>query len=197
MERQEISEQAALYALDGLVEAEGAWIETELASPTAWADELASFQTTVAALAYSAPAVPMAADLKERLLQRIAAEPLPSPVPPLTPTVIEDLRQKAEAIQWRPYDLAPQTKIGTLLQDPDTREVQCFVRAVGAVQFPNHRHAQPEEIIVLEGDLEINGQVYGQGDRVCSQAGTEHRPVTHNGCLLFLRASLDDEILSF
>lgn len=146
--------------------------------------ELAELQMVVAALAYSAPPVPMAADLKQRLLQRIASPDLD----------LEHLKQQAATVDWQPYAYAAEAMVGTWQMDAQQREVQCFVRAVGPVRFPKHRHAQAEEIIVLEGDLEIDGRLYQSGDRIASAAGTEHQPATQQGCLLFLRTSIDDEI---
>jgi anti-sigma factor ChrR (cupin superfamily) len=57
-------------------------------------------------------------------------------------------------------------------------------------------HAGTEEIIVLEGDLVIGDQVYKPGDRLHSQPGIIHQPQTINGCVIYVRTSLDDEILA-
>ncbi len=196
MEPSDFEELAALYALDVLTKDERSQFERELAQ-SELTEELAEFQAAVAAIAYSAPLVPLANDLKERLMQRIVADEVRLPGGEwVEPSTIETLKQQAETVQWQPYALVPQTMLGTLLVDETAREVQCFVRAIGSVTFPRHRHAQSEEIVVLEGDLEIGGQVYRSGDRVISASGTDHQPATQNGCLLFLRTSIDDEILA-
>lgn len=190
MERQDLAEWIALQAIEQWEQpgaAESAWLDTPEITPEMNSEitaELAQLQAVVASLAYSAPLMPMASDLKQRLMQRIATQDFD----------LEQLKQQATAVDWQPYAHAAQTMVGTWRIDNQQREVQCFVRAVGAVQFPRHRHAQTEEIIVLEGDMEIDGHVYQSGDRIASTAGTEHQPVTQQGCLLFLRTSIDDEI---
>jgi anti-sigma factor ChrR (cupin superfamily) len=63
------------------------------------------------------------------------------------------------------------------------------------VCFPKHQHADNEEIVVLEGDLVIDGQVYHSGDRIYSLPNTVHQPETQTGCLLFVKTSLDDVII--
>lgn len=196
MEQQDDSESIALYALNTLTAADRITIEAPFTLTPELEQDLAEFQATVAALAYSAPPLPMAADLKDRLMQRIAAIVAPENSSQIDSFNLEALKQQAETVQWHPYAFAPQTMVATLLLDEQTREVQCFVRALGAVQFPKHRHAQPEEVIVLEGDLEVEGRVYRAGDRIESESGTEHQPATQTGCLLFLRASIDDQILA-
>jgi len=48
---------------------------------------------------------------------------------------------------------------------------------------------------MLEGDLSIDGQIYGKGDYIRSLPGSIHHPHTVGGCMFFFRTSLDDEIL--
>jgi hypothetical protein len=187
MEHQNLLELAALYALDALDANEQALFERHLAESPELETEVAAFAAVVSALAYGVPIVAIAPDLKDRLLQCISGEP--------TSHSLMQLRHQAEQVDWQPYSLAASTMIGKLCADPNTRELQCFVRAWTSTQFPRHRHAADEEIVVLEGDLMIAGRVYGEGDRIHSQRHTIHQPETLNGCLLFVRTSQDDEIL--
>jgi hypothetical protein len=193
MEPQDLSELVALYALGILPETERALVEGQPIQP-----ELAQLETAVAALAYSAPAEPIASDLKDRLIQRIGSLDQPvqqSIVRPVTPAALATLKQQSETVQWETYPFAAETTLGMLWLDQQTRQGQCFVRATGATLFPLHRHQQPEEIVVVEGDLEIDGQVYYQGSQILSEAGTQHQPRTRSGCLIAICFSLDDEIL--
>jgi hypothetical protein len=183
MERWEISELVALHGMDVLADADRAAIESWLAEDISLQQKWRADQETIAAFAYGVPLQPMADRLKDRLMASLVSPD------------IESLRQVAETIDWESYPLAPQTQIGKYLVNDEKRELQCFVRATGAVKFPPHRHADEEEIVVLEGDLTIDGQQYQAGDRICSTAGTVHQPSTTNGCFLFLRTSLDDETL--
>ncbi|WP_404784831.1 cupin domain-containing protein [Altericista sp. CCNU0014] len=94
------------------------------------------------------------------------------------------------------YLSVPGTLLGTLSVDLQKREIQCFVRSWSNASFPKHRHFGDEEIVILEGDLNIGDRSYQPGDRITSVPGTVHQPKTDRGCLLFLRTSLDDELLA-
>ncbi|MCA1992350.1 MAG: cupin domain-containing protein [Coleofasciculus sp. S288] len=198
MQYENFCELAALYALDVLDEPNRCSVEDAIANFPEFETELAEFQAAVAALAYSAPPVPMADNLKERLFQRIgnitseqdstteSSSPLLMSVPAL--------KERAADVSWEPYSI-PGVAIGNLYVDAEKREIACFVRATGSVRFPNHRHAGSEEIVVLEGDLVIDGTSYGSGEYIHSIPGSVHQPETYSGCLIFLRTSLDDEII--
>jgi len=67
-------ELAPLYALNLLDDDERHWVEAQALENPELAAELAEHQLTVNALPYGTPTVPMAADLKARLFQRLATE---------------------------------------------------------------------------------------------------------------------------
>jgi hypothetical protein len=201
MDSPDLSEQMALYAIDALAADDRAEVDAALLHSPALQQDLADFERAVTALAYGAPPVPMADDLKDRLMQRLSlpmagsAQP-GSAKPDVAPAdTIQALIRKAAGVTWERYPLAPNTQVGMFCIDETTREIQCFIRATGTVQFPAHRHAHEEELILLDGDLSIDGQPYQPGDRIYSRSGTAHQPATTQGCFLFLRTSLDDEIL--
>jgi len=201
MNRQDLSDSAALYAIDALAEDAQTQFEQQLESDPELAAELAAFQSAVSALAYTAPPVAIAPGLRDRLFQRLTAESRPLdqaelPRPQLPNAAVQTLLEQANQVTWQPYAFSSGTMLGTLRIDTETNQIHCFVRAEANTRFPLHRHAKDEEIIVLEGDLNINGKLYGSGDRIYSSFGTAHQPKTETGCLIFLRTSLDDEILS-
>jgi len=70
------------------------------------------------------------------------------------------------------------------------------MRAEAGICLPAHRHAEVEEILILEGDLSIEQNTYGQGDYIRSLPGSLHSPRTTGGCLAFVRTSVDDEWLT-
>ncbi|NJL49053.1 MAG: anti-sigma factor [Leptolyngbyaceae cyanobacterium SM2_5_2] len=160
----------------------------------AFAGDIAGLEEAVAALAYAAPLQPMAASLKDRLFEKISADSAPIAEATIPASIATLLEQSTQAT-WQPYPFAPGIEVATVRLDEASRRVDCFVRSLGPVDFPQHCHAGDEEIVVLQGDIEINGQFYGAGDRIQSTVGTVHQPITHSGCTLFLRTSLDDEIL--
>jgi ChrR Cupin-like domain len=181
----------ALYALDLLDESECCIVEDAIASSPELQAELANFQSAAAAIPYSTPPVSMAANLKARLFERID---LQNREP--DSTFIETLRKQAANVHWQPYAPLPGLETGTLYVDREKQEVAYFVRAKAGLQFPTHYHAGNEEMILLEGDLIVDGQIYTEGAIIRSEPGSSHQPSTVNGCLLFLRSSLKDAIVS-
>ncbi|MGL5084001.1 MAG: cupin domain-containing protein [Microcoleaceae cyanobacterium] len=199
MELQKRSELAALAALDALDGEERIWAENYGIEFPELEVEIEDFKAVIAQLAYGAPSVPMAANLKDRLFQRI------TPKSELVQTVAEatetddlniaELLRQSQTVKWRPYPGLPELLLGKLRINPETRQIDCFIRSWGQGAFPLHRHAATEEMILLEGDLVIGDRLYGRGDRICSDPNTVHQPKTQNGCLVFIRSSLDNEIL--
>jgi anti-sigma factor ChrR (cupin superfamily) len=188
-------ELAPLYALDLLDEQERRVVEEQIAECPDLANELAEFQAAVAAIPYSTPSVPMAADLQDRLFQRIGQEmPSDEPVTQVAspPVVPPKLVMRSQNIIWQPHPV-PGVTIATLHVDPVKREITGLLRAEPGVRYPLHRHAAIEEMFMLEGDLAIAGEVYGAGDYIRSDPGSSHAPETRSGCMFFFRTSLDDE----
>ena len=151
-------------------------------------------EAAVAAIAYAAPPMPMAANLKDRLFQRIEEDI--SEANTKNQLSVEQLMTQAATVSWQPYSL-PGVSVARWELNMEKREVSYFIRATSGVQFYNHRHAGNEEIMVLEGDLVIDGEKYNIGDRIQSSPGSAHQPETYGGCLIFVRTSLDDEIIVY
>ncbi|TAE51769.1 MAG: cupin domain-containing protein, partial [Oscillatoriales cyanobacterium] len=97
-------------------------------------------------------------------------------------------------VKWRPYSV-PGISIGKLYLDKKKREITCLMRLEPGVTFPLHRHADSEEVFVLEGDLTVEGEVCYQGDYIRSVPGSIHSPVTEGGCLLLIKSSTNNERL--
>lgn len=185
MNYEDFDQLAALYAF-GLLNQECGAVEDAIAQSPELVDELTQLQDSVAAIGYSAPIVSMVPDLKERLFQRITDTEEKNSV--------ADLTQQAANVSWKPHSV-PGVMVGTLHINRTRREIACFMRAEAGVQFPYHLHAGNEEIVVLEGDLIIDDKVYSSGEKILSTSGSAHKPKTSHGCLIFVRTSLDDQIL--
>ncbi|WP_088242689.1 cupin domain-containing protein [Calothrix rhizosoleniae] len=179
MKPENFSELAALYALDILDESDSHVLEETVLEFPELEMELAEFRNAAGAIAYTVPDVTMATDLKERLFQRINGE-----------VSIDTLKEQAAQVTWKPYSL-PGVMIGILNVDEEKREISCFLRCESNVRFPKHGHVGNEEIIILEGNLVIDGKLYTSGDRIYSFSHTVHEPETSQGCLLFLKTSSD------
>ena len=194
----ECSDLAALAAIEALDPVQPDPAMADVAEHPEWAAEVADLQAAAALLAYDVPLVPMATTLKDRLFQRISAEDgeQPSAWLPFLTQSIADLKQRAAHLNWEPLPVMAGVSQATLGVDEDRREIAFFIRAECPGQFPRHHHATGEDLLLLEGDLVIEGQRYYPGDRIYSPANTAHQPETLQGCLLFCVSSLDDQFLT-
>ena len=184
-------ELAPLYALDQLDAVERDWVEQQIAECPDLVEELATYESAIAALPYTAPALPVAPDLKQRLFERLHLDPPPaSPLPDCPPAPYRAIR--AADLNWQPH-ATPGVMIAIVHQDEITRELVGFVRAAAGVQYPVHRHAAIEEIFMLEGDLVIGDEIFAAGDYIRSQPGSSHAPYTVGGCRFFFHTSMDDD----
>lgn len=186
---------APLYALGLLDDAERQWVEQQLLECPELSEELVDYEAAAAAIPYSAPEVPIAADLKDRLFERLSLEPPaqpPAPAQPDPPPIPQFLTIRSQEIEWRPHRV-PGVMISVFYADPVRQEISGLVRAEPNVQYPFHQHADTEEIYMLAGDLIIGDQVYGAGDYIRSHAGSAHAPRTVGGCMFFVRTSINDD----
>jgi quercetin dioxygenase-like cupin family protein len=184
---------APLYALDLLDLEERLWVEAQIAECPDLAEELASYQAAVSAMPYMAPLVPMAADLKDRLfdslgLDPVATIPTSEPDPPLHPELFSI---RADELEWKPHRVEG-IECAVLFLDPLSRMRTLMVRARGGIKYPVHQHQGVEEIYMLEGELEIEGNIYAAGDYIRSHPNTIHAPFTVTNCLFLIRACIDD-----
>ncbi|MEG4407107.1 cupin domain-containing protein [Microcoleus sp. MON2_D5] len=193
---------AALQALDILDESERGAFAEKLKESAELKSELAALESTIAAIAYTAPPVPVAPDLKNRLFQRIAEQqPTPTESVNLKPIVTSptenntpSLIVRSHDVKWKSYGV-PGVSFGKLYIDKKKRELTCLMRLEPGVTFPLHRHAASEEVLVLEGDLIVEGEICHQGDYIRSLPGSTHSPLTQGGCLLLMKTSLENEML--
>ncbi|WP_333321438.1 cupin domain-containing protein [Microcoleus sp. T3_A4] len=193
---------AALQALDILDESERGAFAEKLKESAELTTELAALESTIAAIAYTAPPVPVAHDLKNRLLQRIAElPPTQAESANLKPIVTSPTENKAPSlivrsndVKWKSYGV-PGVSFGKLYIDKTNRQITCLLRLEPGVTFPLHRHAASEEVFVLEGDLIVEGEICHQGDYIRSVPGSIHSSLTQGGCLLLMKTSIDNEML--
>lgn len=187
---------APLYALDLLDLEERLWVEAQIVDCPDLAEELASYAVAVELFPYSAEPVPMAADLKERLFDRLGLEP-PDIVEDLvtTPTPAEQqvFALRSQELQWFPL-YSTGMEFAVLHSDPIERMRSVVVRSGAGLSYPRHRHDRPEEIYMLEGKLAIEGETYSAGDYIRSTPGSVHTSMfTVTACMFLVRASMDDE----
>lgn len=201
MPDEEFNILAALRALDTIDESESRALEEKLQESPELQSELDAFEAAVGAIAYTAPPVPLAPNLKHRLFQRIAElSPTPTeevnsqPVIPAAENNTPSVIVRSQNVKWRKY-LVSGISFANLYVDREKREFTCLMRLEAGVEFPLHRHGGVEEVFMLEGDLEVEGEVCYPGDYIRSFPDSIHGPVSHNGCLLLVKSSLDNEMI--
>jgi anti-sigma factor ChrR (cupin superfamily) len=118
--------------------------------------------------------------IKARLMQRIGA---PSPAPTETDgKVVSIMRGDA----W--VSLSKKIQVKVLHDDGHT--LSWLLRLMPGGRLPQHDHADGlEECLVLEGQLRINGDMFGTGDYQIAHPGSVHYEVASDtGALVFLKS---------
>ncbi|WP_309732617.1 cupin domain-containing protein [Chamaesiphon sp. OTE_75_metabat_556] len=187
-------ELAPLYALDLLDLEERLWVETQVLECPDLAEELAGYQDAVGLLPYAAPPIPMAADLKDRLFDRlglaaISAEAISSPGISPDPGMFAI---RSGDRQWQPHRM-PGVEVVVLFDDAVSRMRSLVVKVAAGVTYPLHQHHGIEEIYMLDGELDLLGEIYLAGDYIRSHPNSCHAPSTNTGCMFLIRACMDDD----
>jgi hypothetical protein len=187
------AELAPLYALDLLELEERLWVEAQVLACPDLAEELTTYQTVVGLVPYGAPIVTIAADLKDRLFDRLGLDPVEA-VPNSSPVLTPDLKMvaiRSADLDWQPRRIEGVQAV-VLFRDEVSRTQHLVVKAAAGVVYPLHQHAGIEEIYMLEGELIIDDQVYLAGDYIRSYPNSIHAPFTNTGCMFLIRACIDD-----
>jgi anti-sigma factor ChrR (cupin superfamily) len=187
-------ELAPLYALDLLDLEERLWVEAQVVECPDLAEELVSYQTAVGLMPYSAPEMPMAIDLKDRLFNQLGLDPVESIAePPSAVSLVPDMfALRSGDLQWKPHRMEG-VEVAVLFLDAVSRMQNLVVKAAAGVTYPIHQHRGIEEIYMLEGELVINGEIYLAGDYIRSSPNSIHAPSTSTGCMFLIRTSIDDQ----
>jgi anti-sigma factor ChrR (cupin superfamily) len=196
---EKITEQAAMYALGCLSQSEARAFERRLAEGEGgYAEESAVFDAVVTSLALGASERPPSAEMRERLLARVAieasqkgryeAEKPPASLPP------QFHRVRLAEGKWD--QMAEGVFVKTLFVDQNKDTVTSLVRLAPGARLPRHRHLGIEESVVIEGDCRVNGEVLMPGDYRCAMAGTtDGETTTKHGTTFLMIAPREVEIL--
>lgn len=151
--------------------------------------ETHTFQSVADHLAFATVPLTPPPALRDRLLAQIRKERRPSP--PITKPLTF---VKASEGEW--VEMAPGVTAKVLFLDPASRRATALVRMTPGSVYAPHRHAEPEELYVLEGGCFCGGQELNAGDYHRAEAGTEHHDTSSdNGCLLLIISSPQNEML--
>lgn len=186
-------ERAALYAAGALSNDELQDLEAHLQSGCALCQsEVDAFAVAGAALGESAvrrQPRPALRQLVQDAVARLAEGP--------AVTESDGVRfVRGQLLPWEcSEEGAPQLK--RLHHDPQRGYRSVLVRMRPGDAYPRHRHADVEEVYLIEGDITLNGVKMQAGDYCRAEPGSTHTKLsTEHGCTFIVFASERDEILA-
>ena len=194
---------AALFALGSLRGEEKAAFEQHVHEGCAVCEqELDGLADVMENLALTATPVEPSGTVRRRLLDLLNTESRKSVArPELLQEVAKGilLRQhglliaRSADMPWKP--VAPGISCKILSVDSERSYSTCLIRAEAGARYPRHRHADVEELLVLEGDLHVHGVVMRAGDYCRAEPDSIHEETfTENGCVLLQVASQLDQM---
>jgi anti-sigma factor ChrR (cupin superfamily) len=96
---------------------------------------------------------------------------------------------------WR--EIEPGVFAKLLAMDAGRQRVTALVRMEKGSRYTNHRHSQPEEILLLEGSCYCGGRLMQKGDYHRAEAGSIHLDThTDEGSLMLIITSVQNERLA-
>jgi anti-sigma factor ChrR (cupin superfamily) len=190
--RKKIQELTSSYALGALEDRETELFKRLLGEdPSSSEKELKGFEEVVELLGFSAPSVTPPSGLKDRLLRRIREKAI-------TKEKVKEregfLYVRSQEGEWK--DIAEGVSLKPLFYDPIRQYATALVRMSAKTHFPNHRHTEAEECYVIEGAIEMGGQLFRKGDYIRAEAGSIHEGIySESGCTLLILSSQRNEVL--
>jgi anti-sigma factor ChrR (cupin superfamily) len=151
--------------------------------------ETSRFENVANTLAMNAVPVTPRASLRERLMARVEGH---------TDVRLDPLKGltfvKASEGTW--HEMAPGVSAKVLFFDQVSRRATALVRMTPGSFYAPHRHAEAEELYVLEGGCFCGGRELKAGDYHRAEAETEHRDTSSDeGCLLLVISSPQNKML--
>jgi anti-sigma factor ChrR (cupin superfamily) len=186
-ERCEKSDSMCAYVLEALPAIELAAAEAHIAACPDCRRELESLEPVVRRfVAWPADVLRPAASLRERLARRISVETGNEPVvPPSGQWCEPEWEQVASGIACK-----------LLATDPKRHRVSMLVRLAPGATYPAHKHADTEELHLLDGELWIDDRKLFAGDYNRGRPGAaDHRVWSETGCTCVLVTGSKDILL--
>ncbi len=174
---EQLEEDACLYALEALPQAEHAQFEADLSQNSALRELVRNFRSATDALALAAAARLNAKpppQLKQKILSQIGTN---------RPRKHHDgffSLVQASLLPWIPSGIPGCSK---KVLARNARYSMVLARMEPGARFPSHRHPESEDCFILEGDFRVHGEVLGPGDFHHADAGSTHGEIsTEGGC---------------
>jgi len=180
------AETAALRALGALSADEREAFDAALAdAPAEVRQELDELRRVAQDLALAVAPVAPAADLRERLLARVASEAAARQRQAAAGPGAGFLFTRDTEVDWRPAGAGVQVK--SLTPGAGSGKRAYLVRVDGGATVRKHEHPVDEHCYILEGDFIVGDVRLGPGDYHCASAGTVHRDLrSESGCVFLV-----------
>jgi len=172
------------YVAQALAPGESAAAEAHIASCPDCRRELESLRPVLDRfVSWPADVLRPTASLQDRLARRIAEDTGRTLVPPPAPQWSEP--------EWE--QVAPGIECKLLANDTQRERVSMLVRLAPGASYPPHIHAGVEELLLLDGELWINGRKLVPGDYNYGEPGALDESVwSETGCTCVLVTSTAD-----
>lgn len=193
-------EQASLYALGVLNDAEQCAFEAELQANEELLQFVRDLQRTAIMLAASSPAVPLPPALRTQVLGRIESLeavriPPAKPLPPLLPGL--SFVAAGESKDWKALPI-PGTYIKLLSLEKERGYAVLMGKLDPGARYPAHINVGPEDFYILTGDLSIGNRRLEAGDFHHADGGSQHEEnYSTEGCTLLAVLTTDDPLVAF
>jgi anti-sigma factor ChrR (cupin superfamily) len=193
-------EQASLYALGALHDAEQTAFEHELRGNEELRQLVRNLQRTADLVALSSPAQPLPPGLRDKVLQQIESSSDENPaakksLPPLNPGL--SFIDAPGARDWKPLPI-PGTYIKLLSLEKERGYAVLMGKLDPGARYPAHINAGPEDFYILTGDLHIGNRRLAAGDFHHADGGSQHEEnYSVEGCTLIAVLTTDDPLVAF
>ncbi|WP_106147538.1 cupin domain-containing protein [Flagellimonas meridianipacifica] len=113
---------------------------------------------------------------------------------------IADYITKSKSKEWQPLIEKGLRYEGVFVKslrfdEPTNRSKTILLKFEAGASYPYHNHPAGEEIFVLKGSCEIEGEQLEQGDYLCTPPTGKHGVKSLTGCTLFLMIPEEVEII--
>ncbi len=105
---------------------------------------------------------------------------------------------KSGEIEWQPLNEENATGVfikSLMFDEMENRSPTILLKFAAGATYPLHNHPCGEEIFVLEGDIKLGKDELFAGDYLYTAVNNKHRVSTKNGCVIFLKAPCEVEII--
>ena len=105
---------------------------------------------------------------------------------------------KSGEIEWQPLNEENVTGVfvkSLMFDKTENRAPVILLKCAAGATYPLHNHPCGEEIFVLEGNVKLGKDELFAGDYLYTAVNNKHRVSTKNGCVIFLKAPCEVEII--